>query len=184
MGNDNLVSDGLNKYSVPYDLIGEKVNLRLTPNTIEVFFRGSRLAVHVRRKAFRRDPVIKREHMPAEHRMYLGYNEKEFTEWANAVGPHATSVMNYYLTSGKEPEQGYKYCASLVKLADRYGPVRLEHACQRLLSVASTPSIHTLSTILKNGQDRVQTQTAPPKAAVPHGITRGADCFRRGGGSK
>jgi hypothetical protein len=45
VGNDYLVSDGLNKYSVPYDLIGEKVNLRLTPNTVEIFFRDSRVAV-------------------------------------------------------------------------------------------------------------------------------------------
>ena len=48
VGNDYLVSDGLNKYSIPYDLIGEKVNLRLTPHTVEVFFRGSRVAVHAR----------------------------------------------------------------------------------------------------------------------------------------
>ena len=184
VGNDYLVSDGVNKYSVPYDLIGEKVNLRLTPNTVEVFFRGSRVAVHVRSKVFRRDPVVKQEHMPVEHRMYLGYNEKEFTEWANTVGPHTASAVNYYLTSGKEPEQGYKYCASLMKLADRYGSVRLENACQRLLSFSSTPSIRTLSTILKNGQDRVQTPFEAPKATIQHGITRGADYFRRGGGSK
>ena len=62
VGNDYLVSDGLNKYSVPYDLIGEKVNLRLTPNTVEVFFRGSRVAVHVRSKVFLREPVVKKEH--------------------------------------------------------------------------------------------------------------------------
>ena len=68
VGNDYLVSDGMNKYSVPYDLIGEKVNLRLTSNTVEVFFRGSRVAIHVRSKAFRREPVVKPEHMPLEHR--------------------------------------------------------------------------------------------------------------------
>ena len=184
MGNDYLVSDGLNKYSVPYDLIGEKVNLRLTPNTVEVFFRGSRVAVHVRSKVFQREPVVKQEHMPVEHRMSLGYNEKEFTDWVSTVGPHTAAVVNYYLTSGREPEQGYKYCASLTKLADQYGTVRLENACQRLLSFSSTPSVRTLSTILKNGQDRVQAPPEPPKAAVLHGITRGADYFRRGGGSK
>lgn len=40
VGNDYLVSNGLNKYSDPYDpidLIGEKVNLRLTPTPVEVF---------------------------------------------------------------------------------------------------------------------------------------------------
>ena len=184
VGNDYLVSDGLNKYSVPYDLIGEKVNLRLTPHTVEVFFRGSRVAVHARSKVFRRDPVVKQEHMPVEHRMYLSYNEKEFTDWANTVGASTAAVVKYFLTSGKEAEQGYKYCASLTKLADRYGAVRLENACQRLLSFSSTPSTRTLSTILKNGPDRAQTEPEVQKALVQHGITRGADYFRKGGGSR
>ncbi|WP_417051333.1 Mu transposase domain-containing protein, partial [Dysosmobacter welbionis] len=45
--------------SVPYDLIGEKVNLRLTPNTVEVFFRGNRVTIHPRSKVYLRDPVMK-----------------------------------------------------------------------------------------------------------------------------
>ena len=183
VGNDYLVSDGMNKYSVPYDLIGEKVNLRLTSNTVEVFFRGSRVAIHVRSKVFHRDPVVKPEHMPMEHRMYLSYNEKEFTDWANIVGPSTAAVVRYFLTSGKEPEQGYKYCASLTKLADRYGPIRLENACKRLLSFSNTPSIRTLSTILKNGQYRQQ-EPSLRKEPVQHGITRGADYFRKGGSSR
>lgn len=52
VGNDYLVSDGMNKYSVPYDLIGEKVNLRLTPNTVEVFFRGNPGYHHPRSKVY------------------------------------------------------------------------------------------------------------------------------------
>ena len=31
---DYLVSDGQNKYSVPFDLIGEQVQIRLTKNTL------------------------------------------------------------------------------------------------------------------------------------------------------
>lgn len=184
VGNDYLVSDGMNKYSVPYDLIGEKVNLRLTPNTVEVFFRGNRVTIHPRSKVYLRDPVVKSEHMPLEHRMYLNYNEKEFTDWANTVGSNAASVVKHFLTGGREPEQGYKYCASLAKLSDRYGPDRLENACKRLLSFSNTPSIRTLSTILKNGQDRAQQGPEPHKEPVQHGITRGADYFRKGGNSK
>lgn len=79
VGNDYLVSDVMNKYSIPYDLIGEKVNLRLMPNTVEVFYHGKHVAVHICSKVFRREPVVKAEHMPMEHQMYLSYNEKEFT---------------------------------------------------------------------------------------------------------
>ena len=37
--NDYLISDGKNKYSVPYNLIGEKVDIRVTKNLVEVYYR-------------------------------------------------------------------------------------------------------------------------------------------------
>ena len=186
VGADYLVSDGRNKYSVPFDLIGEKVNLRLTKNAVEVFYRGTRVAMHARHRTVLRDPVVKPEHMTPEHRKYLNYNESEFTSWGSSVGEHTASVVRYFLTSGKETEQGYKACASITRLADRYGAARLENACERLLAFTSTPSIRTLSTILKNGQDKVATPKKPeiPKANTQHGITRGAAYFRKGGSSK
>ena len=39
--NDYLVSDGRNKYSVPHNLIGENVDIRVTKTTVEVFYHGS-----------------------------------------------------------------------------------------------------------------------------------------------
>ena len=39
VGYDYLVSDGVNKYSVPYDLIGEMVDVRLTSQIVEVFYK-------------------------------------------------------------------------------------------------------------------------------------------------
>ena len=46
---DYLISDGINKYSVPFDLIGEQVDIRLTSTTVEVFYHGGRVASHVRK---------------------------------------------------------------------------------------------------------------------------------------
>ena len=74
VGQDYLVSDGKNKYSVPFDLIGEKVTLRLTGQTVEVFYRGTRVAMHRRSCTAQRDPIVKMEHMPPEHRRYLSYS--------------------------------------------------------------------------------------------------------------
>ena len=156
-----------------------------TPNTVEVFYRGTRVAAHVRSHTALRDPAVKPEHMTPEHRKYLSYNEDDFTAWGKSVGEHTAAVVLYFLTGGKEAEQGYKACASLTKLAERYGSARLEKACERLLSFSSTPSIRTLSTILKNGQDKlpVEDSTATAMSSVQHGITRGADYFRKGGAS-
>ena len=52
VGNDYLVSDGLNKYSVPFDLIGEQVQIRVTKNMVEVYFKGSRITSHKRLDKF------------------------------------------------------------------------------------------------------------------------------------
>ena len=71
-------------------------------------------------------------------------------------------------------------------LVERYGAKRLENACEQLLSFTAKPSIRTLTLILKNGQDKLpMAETSEPqKASGPHGITRGAAYFRKGGASK
>ena len=61
---DYLITDGKNKYSVPFDLIGEEVHIRLTSRTIEAFFNGSRVASYPRETVQKRDPIVKVEHMP------------------------------------------------------------------------------------------------------------------------
>ena len=183
--NDYLISDGINKYSVPFDLIGEHVDIRCTGATVEVFFHGSRVASHVRRSEAQRDPISIKEHMPPEHQKYLTYNPEEFKNWAECIGEFTSKVVNYFLYSGKEPEQGYKYCVSLMKMTDRYGQIRIERACERLLSFTSQPSLRSIATILKNGQDKLPLEKTVEERPVSEkrskGITRGASAYRNGG---
>lgn len=183
---DYLISDGRNKYSVPSNLIGKRVDIRTTRNTVEVFYHGSRVAAHRRFQTAQHDPVVKPEHMPPEHRKYLNYNAEYFTAWADAVGPMTGKAIQHFLTSGKAPEQGYKACASLIRLGDRYGKARLEHACERILAYSSTPSVRNISSLLKNrsGTARQKDRTTERAASNRYGITRGAAYFRKGGERK
>ena len=88
VANDYLVTDGRNKYSVPYNLIGERVDIRVTKTTVEVFYHGSRVANHRRLQTRQLDPLVKREHiMPPERQKYLTYNADEFSRRAMSVGP-------------------------------------------------------------------------------------------------
>ena len=63
-----LVSDGLNKYSVPCNLIGEQVDIRTTSIMVEVLYHGGRVAAHKRFQTRQHDPIVIPEHMPPEHR--------------------------------------------------------------------------------------------------------------------
>ena len=178
--NDYLISDGQNKYSVPYDLIGEQVQLRLTKNTVEVFFKGERVASHQRLTAFQTQPVVKPEHMPEKHRRYLRYNADDFRMWAKSIGNFAEKVVDYFLMSGSSKEQGYKSCVALVKYGENYGKERLERACEGMLEISTVPSIRTISVILKNSKEPERKVTSPTDSEK-YGITRGAAYFKKGG---
>ena len=183
--NDYCVSDGRNRYSVPFDLIGEQVDIRTTKDIVEVFFHGSRVALHVRRQKAQRDAIVVPDHMPEAHRKYLSYNKDAFTEWADTIGPSTREVIIHFLEEGKEPEQGYKYCASLMKATERYGSVRIENACARVLAFSASPSLRNIMTVLKNGQDKIPLssgeEAAEQTVSRSSGIVRGADAFRMGG---
>jgi len=187
VGHDYLVSDGINKYSVPFDLIGQKVTLKTTRKLVEIYFHGDRMAVHARKASPQRDPIMKLEHMPAEHQAYMKYTEEDFTVWGKGIGPATQLTVESFLHRGKEPEQGYKFCASLQNLAKKYSGARLEAACEKLLECTSNPDIRTLSSMLRNGQDKIQKpRENQEKKRSSTGHTRGADYYRnlKGGESK
>lgn len=181
VGNDYLVSDGLNKYSVPFDLIGEQVQIRLTRNLVEIYFKGSRMTSHKRLEKYSIQPIVKPEHMPDRHREYLNYNADVFKTWAKTVGKSAEEIVRYFLTSGSAAEQGYKACVSLTKLGKCYGKKKLEIACERMLAFSSSPSIRTITTLLKNTHepDQLANENEPTSR---YGITRGAAYWKKGGG--
>lgn len=81
----------------------------------------------------------------------------------------------------KVEQQGYKPCASLMRLADRYSMERLEKACEKALTYTPSPSLKNISTILKNGQDKVNIASSTvSNAGAQYGITRGASYFKGG----
>ena len=182
--NDYLISDGINKYSVPFDLIGEQVDIRLTSAMVEIFYHGGRVASHVRKINPQRDPICIKEHMPLNHQKYLAYNPEEFVNWAENIGAFTLKTINHFLYSEKEPEQGFKYCIGLMKAAEKYGNNRIEKACERLLTVTVQPSLRSIITILKNGQDKLGADSKLTKQTGEkrsNGITRGLSAYRNGG---
>ena len=180
---DYLITVGNCKYSVPYEFIGKKVDIRAAENSIEVFYHGDRIASHVR-KMYAPEPIYLPEHMPENHRKFLEYNTESFLDWVKSMGHSTHLVIKHFLFMHKVEQQGYKSCASLMKLADRYGTDRLENACAKALSYTPNPSLKNISTILKNGQDKVvltsESARVSNKESLKYGITRGASYYKGG----
>lgn len=84
IGEDYFVSDGWNKYFVPFDLIGEKMDIRLTSQTLEYPSMVAMLPANIRLAVSVRYPIINPDHMTPEHRKYLNYKPRRF----HFVGQH------------------------------------------------------------------------------------------------
>lgn len=140
-------------YSVPHALVGEKLDVRVTATTVEVFHRGGRVASHAR--SYRRGAhTTVAEHMPKAHREHLEWSPSRFVRWAETVGPKTRALVEAILSDRPHPEQGYRSCLGILRLAKRYSGERLEAASARALGVGARSYRHVES-ILKHGLDRL-----------------------------
>ena len=146
-------------YSVPYRLLKEQVEARITQRTIELFHKGERVACHMRGGLRGRHTTLP-EHMPSSHRRYAGWTIDRIRRDAAAIGPNAAALTTLILESRPHPEQGFRACLGILRLARHYGAVRLEAACARGLDIGAR-SYGSINSILQNGLDR----RPPPRAA-------------------
>ena len=139
-------------YSVPYALVKQPLQARLTARTVELFHKGSRVASHVRSHAKGRHSTTL-EHMPKAHRQYAEWTPQRLVRWAEQTGPATAGAIGHILATRAHPQQGFRSCLGILRLGERYGRDRLEAACRRALhfNVCRYPSI---ASILERGLDR------------------------------
>lgn len=178
--NYHISVDGQN-YSVPFEYIKQKVDIRLTRNMVEVFFEGNRVCSHVRLLGRTGQYSTLEAHMPESHQQYVKWDGARFRKWAAKIGVSTAAVVEAMLTAYKVEQQGYKACMALLKLADTYTSERLEAACTKALSYTPRPNYKSVQTILKSGQDRIPDTDAAvlPSESSEFGFTRGAGYYGR-----
>ena len=165
-------------YSVPFTLRHERLDLRHTATTVEIFHRGARVASHLKSPLRGRHATVS-EHMPRAHQAHLEWSPERLTRWGQSIGPHTGLLIEAILADRPHPEQGYRSCLGLLRLAKRYGDARLEVAAQRGHAVGAKSYRH-VDSILKHGLDRLPAPDERPHddAVVVHENLRGPDYYR------
>jgi transposase len=163
-------------YSVPHRLIRRQVTVRLTGSTLEVFYEDERVASH--RRSFRKyGYTTVAEHMPSNHRLYTEWNPERILKWAATAGESVAELCGQIMRSRPHPEQGFRACLGIMRLAKLYDKKRTEAACKRALA-AQTVSYKSVESILKNGLDgHPLCDTETPDSLPDHEHVRGADFF-------
>ena len=164
-------------YSVPYEYIKQQVDVRLTKNVIEIFYKNNRIASHARLYGRLGQYSTIEIHMPVDHQKYIQWDKKRFIEWAEKIGKYTKTVTESIINAYRIEQQAYRSCMGLLKLADTYSRERLENACRITLSITSRPSLKSVKNILQTNRDKVTDEPLSKPKENPHGFTRGADYY-------
>lgn len=158
-------------YSVPFRFARAEVEARLTARTVEIFLKGERIAVHPRMSGNHKHTTVP-EHMPSRHRRYAGWTLGNIRAEAHKVGPATQALCEAIIKHRSHPEQGFRSCLGVLRLARSHGAERLEAAASRALEIGAT-TYGSVKSILDNHLDRRLRKSEPPPAPVLHDNIRG-----------
>jgi transposase len=139
-------------YSVPHKYCGELIDLWFNQHTVECYFEGERIAMHLYSNLAGKQSTIS-HHMPKRHRIHTEQSKERYLRWANQVGTCTHIVVKKILDEKPHPEQAYRSCLGILKLAKRYGESRLEQACSYGVHQGAYSRKSVLS-ILENNLDQ------------------------------
>ena len=130
MHRDRHIEVGKALYSIPGELIGQRVKVRADSKLIKVFYRGQLIKVHPRVPAGQRrtDP----EDLPADKTAYAMRDIDHLRRMAAAEGD-AIGVYAEALLGGPLPWTKMRQVYALLGLVKKWGPERVEVACAKAL---------------------------------------------------
>lgn len=166
-------------YSVPYQYIHHSIEIRADGKTVECFYQGQRIAVHTRSKK-RYQHTTLAEHMPSAHKAHAQWTPERIQRWALKTGQNTADFIEHMIASRAFPEQAFRSCMGLMRLARSFGPERLEKACRIALDAGMT-RYQQVEKLLKNKMDSVEIKSKPqtqtPVISSHHNI-RGSNYYQ------
>jgi len=168
---DYHIEVGRAYYSVPYRLIGERVDVRLTAGGVEIFHAGQLVASHARASE-RGERSTRRAHRPERHVAVIERTLEYTLTRAAAIGVATAELIRQQARRRLHPEETLRSAQGILRLAQDFTPAALEGACTRALAVGAL-SYRAVRTFL-------QTPEAPavqPALDLLHENLRGAQYF-------
>ena len=133
-------------YSVPYKYLKEKVEIRYSIATVEIYHQNILIATHPRLHRIN-DTSTQKEHMPLNHQ-YANekMNPTRLKNWGETIGESAYIFVNQKLEDAQYPTNAYRSTIAILNLAKLYGKENLNLALAYALSInaTSTKSIESI----------------------------------------
>lgn len=168
-------------YSVPYEYIRSEVDVRITKDLIEVYFKDHRIASHKRLKGELGQYSTLVDHMPENHRLFFEHTPENSRKWAESVGPRMLELVEFFLIKSPE-KRALNQIMSLKSLARKNSPQDLEKTANSLLLASSNPTVSLFKTILsrkkKQGKPVAKNKGTSLENRENYNFIRGKDYFK------
>lgn len=163
-------------YSVPHHLVGEKIELHATVNSITLTFHSKPIASHPRK--YHPGMTTQPLHMPKKHEKHLKWTPQRLMNWAKDIGDEVLEWVKVLLQQKQHPEQAYRVCLGLLNLTRSYPSERLNKAC----GIANKHQLYRLKhikEILISNQDQLPLELPEESVLLPqsHENIRGPESF-------
>jgi len=145
----HIVFDG-SYYSAPHRLIGNKLWVRATTKEVRLFFEHKQVAMHLRAER-KGERVTLQDHLPPEKVAYIMQAPSWCRERAKQIGENTGSFIETLLSD--KPLNRLRTAQGVLRLAHKYGPRRLENACEKALFYNEL-RYGAVKTILEKGLDK------------------------------
>jgi transposase len=137
-------------YSVPAELVGKKLEMQYSQETVEVYRESKRIALHKRQRFA--GYSTRKEHLEKDHQEYSKWNENYFIEKAQSIGPTCQQFIKKLIESKQYPPQAFRQAHGVMVLKRLYENQRIENAC-RIGLLAQKYSYKEIEQILQKGLD-------------------------------
>ncbi|EFP8320419.1 IS21-like element ISSso4 family transposase, partial [Shigella sonnei] len=128
VGPDYHVEYARHWYSVPHELVGQRLSLKVGQSVVQLWHKGQCVAQHPR-STHEYKHTTNPLHMPERHRRHGTWTPERLIEQGNRTGPSTGRVVESMLKAKPHPELAYRAVLGLLALQKKYGPERLEKAC-------------------------------------------------------
>jgi transposase len=170
---DAHVRVGRTLYSIPYRLIGERLDARGTAQLVQFFYRGELVKTHAFQARGRKTDWAD---LPEQRAAFWRHTPVWCRAQAATIGPAVDTLVGELLAINALYR--LRQAQGILRLGDRVGDHRLEAACRRAIEVGD-PSYKTVKGILAAGAENDSLQLPLPGLAVPAWL-RGPQAFHTG----
>lgn len=158
-------------YSVPFQYIRQKLDIKLSSSLVQIFQRDKRIASHPRLFGRLGQYHTITEHMPEKHQKALEWSADRFLTWAEKYGDATKELIRLVLSAHVIEQQAYRSCLGILKLAQNGKEQELERACLKVLSLTDNPSWKLVKTVF-NSQSHGQSRSIKKHPSEEHAFIR------------